>query len=113
MMNNNDENAFWLSSNILHGVSPFCYFLEADTCHRLHDINVLQEAHHPIATEGTPSVARLNSMNSIHRRRRSGSGAGALMDMNRADPDAIAASAAETSPQPSRSLLHKYASSFA
>lgn len=71
-----------------------------------------EEAHHPIATDGTPSVARLNSMNSLHRRRRSGSGSGALLDMSRVDMEGGGAPSTETSPQSSRGFLHKYKGSM-
>ena len=59
---------------------------------------------HPIDTEAGPSLGRLNSM---HRRRKSGSGSfGAALDGSRADAEAAAA--AEGSSQSSRSLMHKY-----
>lgn len=67
-----------------------------------------QVAHHPIDSDAVPSLGRLNS---LHRRRKSGSASGALLDMSRVDADAhTAAAATEASPQSSRSLMHKYGS---
>ena len=66
----------------------------------------VQVALHPINTEAGPSLGRLNSM---HRRRKSGSGSRALMEGSRADVEAAgAAVAAEASPQASRSFMHRY-----
>ena len=65
----------------------------------------VQVALHPIDTEAGPSLGRLNSM---HRRRKSGSGFGAVVDGSRADAEAAgAAAAAEGSAPSSRSLMHK------
>ncbi len=70
-------------------------------------ICLLQEAHHPIDTDAAPTIARLNSCSSFHRRRRSGSGSGALLDMSRVDAEGGGGPTPETSPQPSRGFVHK------
>lgn len=71
-----------------------------------------EEAHHPIDTDAAPTIARLNSCSSFHRRRRSGSGSGALLDMSRLDAEGGGGPTPETSPQSSRGFVHKYKGSM-
>lgn len=66
----------------------------------------VQVALHPFDTEAGSTLGRINS---LHRRRKSGSGSGAFLDGSRVDAEAAGSAAgAEASSQSSRSLMHKY-----